>query len=210
LQPYTDGARVLVDVQQILPLPEASEYFVNLREKQAEERKTRRDSLWSGLWFVNVGMGDTNCKPMDESGRANIRHWLNCVRYGYIAAGGGPKYSGPLKRLEIGAEIVAYQAGKGYVGHGVVTGAAQPVHLFRLQDGSTLAETLNQSDYNTNRPEENWEYAVGVQWKKHFELSAAKTFKGVFANMNVVCKLNDPATTRFVREVFQIAGQAET
>lgn len=28
-----------MDVKQILPLPEASEYFVNLREKKAEERK---------------------------------------------------------------------------------------------------------------------------------------------------------------------------
>lgn len=33
LRPHTDGTRIFVDVQQILPLPEASEYFVNLREK---------------------------------------------------------------------------------------------------------------------------------------------------------------------------------
>jgi hypothetical protein len=210
LQPYTDGARVFIDVQQILPLPEASEYFVNLREKQAEERKARRDSLWSGLWFVNVGMDDANSQPMDEAGSRYSRHWRNCVQYGYIAAGNGPRFSGPLKKLEIGADIVAYQAGKGYVGYGVVTSVAQPIHLFRQQDGSTLAETLNQSDYNTSRPEENWEYAVGVQWKKHFDLSAGKKFNGIFASRLVVCKLNHPATVRFVRESFQIAEQAET
>src|ERR1017187_7937254 len=190
LRPHTEGGRVFVDVQQILPLPEASEYFVNLREKQAEERKARRESLWSGLWFVNIGMDDANCKPVDEAGGGNIRHWVHCVRYGYVAAGGGPKYSRPLKKLEIGAEIMAYQAGKGYVGYGVVTSTAQPIHLARLADGATLTEALNQSDYNTRQPEDKWEYAVGVQWKNHFDLSAAKTFKGASANQLVVCKLS--------------------
>lgn len=76
--------------------------------------------------------------------------------------------------------------------------------LFRLPGGTTLTEALNQSDYNTRRSEDQWEYAVGVEWKKHFQLSEAKTFKGVFANQNVVCKLTDAATVAFVREEFQI------
>jgi hypothetical protein len=42
-----------------------------------------------------------------------------------------------------------------------------------------------------------------VDWKKQFPLNQAKTFKGVFANQNVVCKLSDAATVRFVREEFQ-------
>jgi hypothetical protein len=205
LRPHTDGTRVFVDVQQILPLPEASEYFVNLREKKAEERQARRrESQWSGLWFVNLGMDDIDREPVDEAGRGYTRHWLNCVRYGYVAAGGGSRYSGPLKKLEIGNEIMAYQKGEGYVGYGVITQAAAPIHLFRLADGATLAEALNQSDYNTKRAEDEWEYAVGVEWKKHFQLNEAKTFKGVFANQNIVCKLTDTATVRFVREEFHI------
>jgi hypothetical protein len=85
-----------------------------------------------------------------------------------------------------------------------------PIHLLRLPDGKILSDTLNQSDYNATRPNDQWEYAVGVEWKEHFELSDAKTFKGVFANQNVVCKLTDIATVRFVRKEFQIADQAET
>ena len=76
---------------------------------------------------------------------------------------------------------MAYQKGKGYVGYGVVTSTAQPIHLLRVADGTTVAEALNQSDYNEKRPEDEWEYAVGVKWKKQFELSAAKTFKGCSA-----------------------------
>lgn len=204
LQPHTDGSRVFVDVQQILPLPEASDYFVSLREKQAEERKARREVAWSGLWFVNVGMDNPSSEPIDENGHGNIRHWSNCVRHGYMAAGGGSRYSGPLKKLEPEADILAYQAGRGYLGYGSVTKSAQPIHMFTLPDGTTLAEALNQPEYNTHRAEENWEYAVGVKWKKSFDLSLPKTFKGAFANQAVVCRLNDPATVKFLREVFEI------
>ncbi len=207
LRPHTDGQRIFVDVQQILPLPEASEYFVNLREKKAEERQARRrESLWSGLWFVNVGMDDADREPFDQAGRGYVRHWEHCVRLGYVAAGGGLRYSGPLKKLEIGAEIVAYQRGEGYVGYGVVTQPAQPIHLFHLVDGTNLTDALNQPDYNKERPEDEWEYAVGVQWKKYFKLNNAKTFKGVFANQNIVCKLSDAITVKFVREQFDIAN----
>lgn len=38
LRPYRDGARVLIDVAQVLPLPEAQEYQVRLREKETRER----------------------------------------------------------------------------------------------------------------------------------------------------------------------------
>src|SRR5262249_48859453 len=82
LAPHRDGARVFVDVQQVIPLPEASEYFVNLREKKAEERQARlREAAWSGLWFVNIGMDDADHEPFDEAGRAYIHHWTHCVRH---------------------------------------------------------------------------------------------------------------------------------
>ena len=103
---------------------------------------------------------------------------------------------------------MAYQKGEGYVGYGVITQSAEPIHLFRLADGATLAEALNQSDYNSKRAEDQWEYAVGVEWKKHFNLNEAKTFKGVFANQNVVCKLTDTATVGFVRKEFDIRSDA--
>ena len=41
LKPYRDGGRLLLDVQQIIPLPEAEQYRVQLKEKQKRERKAR-------------------------------------------------------------------------------------------------------------------------------------------------------------------------
>ena len=44
LEPYSDGDRVLLDVQQVIPLPEAEEFQVQVREKAQRERQTRSDS----------------------------------------------------------------------------------------------------------------------------------------------------------------------
>jgi hypothetical protein len=44
VKPYSLEDRVLVDVQQVLPLPEASDYVVKLREKAREERRKQRSS----------------------------------------------------------------------------------------------------------------------------------------------------------------------
>jgi hypothetical protein len=58
IKPYRDGQRVLVDVQQVLPLPEAQDYTVHLREKAERERLDRADDearhklrreFWAGL-----------------------------------------------------------------------------------------------------------------------------------------------------------------
>jgi predicted transport protein len=42
IKPYSDNGRVLIDVQQVIPLPEAAAYQVQLREKEKQVRKDRR------------------------------------------------------------------------------------------------------------------------------------------------------------------------
>ncbi len=58
IKPYNDKGRTLVDVQQVIPLPEAEEYQVQIREKTARERSARRGKseseqlcyrFWKGL-----------------------------------------------------------------------------------------------------------------------------------------------------------------
>ena len=66
LQPYSDGDRVLLDVQQVIPLPEAVEYQVQLREKVQRERRTgkgnrdttRYDVSVSGNMYPNLSKRD--------------------------------------------------------------------------------------------------------------------------------------------------------
>jgi hypothetical protein len=55
MQPYQDNGRLLVDVQQVIPLPEAAAYQVQVREKEQRGRQERaerygiRKKFWQGL-----------------------------------------------------------------------------------------------------------------------------------------------------------------
>ncbi len=51
LKPYRlDDGTLLVDAQQILPLPEVSEYLTKLADKREEERKGKRHTLLREFW----------------------------------------------------------------------------------------------------------------------------------------------------------------
>ena len=55
IKPYSDNGRILIDVQQVIPLPEANEYQIQLREKEQVGRKKRAErhdlrlKFWEGL-----------------------------------------------------------------------------------------------------------------------------------------------------------------
>lgn len=60
LIPYQDGGRVLINVQQVIPLPEAAEYQIQIREKEQKERKEKAGRLpiprfWESLLALGEG-----------------------------------------------------------------------------------------------------------------------------------------------------------
>lgn len=55
LQPYNMGGHVLVDFQQIIPLPEAAEYQVQVREKARKEREARTSGAGFTRYDVTLG-----------------------------------------------------------------------------------------------------------------------------------------------------------
>jgi len=157
-----------------------------------ERLESRKRAPWSGYWFVNVGEGDH-------------RNWDDNRKYGYLGAGQGEKYSRPLTHLKVGDKVFAYMKGLGYVGYGEVTKEAVPVKDFIADStGKPLLELSLQApcaDENKDSPELA-EWAVGVKWVKAYSREEAKTFKGAFANQNIVCKLRDPKTLDFLRSEF--------
>jgi hypothetical protein len=54
LKPYSLDARVLVDVQQIIPLPEVAEYQVQLREKVRKEREARTAGVDFTRYIIQI------------------------------------------------------------------------------------------------------------------------------------------------------------
>jgi hypothetical protein len=87
--------------------------------------------------------------------------------------------------------------GLGYVGYGEVNKPAAPMGKPLLE----LALHAPGASENKESPEAS-EWAVGVKSLKTYARDEAKTFKGVFANQNIVCKLRDPKTVGFLRSEF--------
>lgn len=77
MRPYEDGGKRLIDVQQIIPLPEAQEYQVHLREKEQVGRKKRAErydvrlKFWEGLLDIarSRNTRHANIKP-------GSYHWI--------------------------------------------------------------------------------------------------------------------------------------
>ena len=159
-----------------------------------EHSEAKKRGPWSGYWFVNVG---------EDEG--DYRNWDDNRRYGYVGAGQGEKYSRPLQHLRPGDKMFAYMRGLGYVGYGEVTQPAVPIRDF-VPDGQQqrlldLPLRATRAAENADSSEQS-EWAVGVRWINTVDRDKARTFKGVFANPNIVCKLRDEPTLDFLRTEF--------
>lgn len=54
IRPYTNEGQVLIDVQQVIPLPEAANYQVQVREKKRQERAARKSNADFTRYDVTV------------------------------------------------------------------------------------------------------------------------------------------------------------
>lgn len=120
VKPYHDSNGVLLEVQQVVPLPEAAEYQVTLRDEAISRREATRDKGEpTGYFFMNTG----------DSGEGD-RSWEDCRKYGFMIAGGGPEYQSYVRSLKVGDKVLAYLSGRGYVGLGQVIAEAVPLRDF--------------------------------------------------------------------------------
>ena len=76
LKPYRDEEKLLVDVQQVIPLPEAAAYQVGVREKERKERKERAERFVIRKKFWTQLLKYANSKtPLHENISPNEYHW---------------------------------------------------------------------------------------------------------------------------------------
>jgi Endonuclease NucS C-terminal domain len=173
------------------------------QEQVAERADRKTKAPWGGLWYVNVGDGSN-------------RSWKDMRQYGFLAAGSDPVYSDPLRRLQMNDRVFAYQKGRGYVGYGRISSSIVPVTDFQVNGHGLLDQKLEQDNLRHDANDlEKKEYVVGVEWITTFPLDEAKTFPGIFANPNIVCKLRDANTIEFLDREFgrvahTTAGQGST
>lgn len=159
-------------------------------------RPKSKVAAWSGDWYVNFG-------------DAASRSWQDGLRYSFVSAGGGERYSGKLRQLSVGSRIYVYVPGSGYVATGQTTREALPFSQatvltdrgqVRLKDQELHARYSHDA-----RPgEDTEEYVVPVKWDTAVPLDKALRFDGMFANPNTVCKLRQEFTLEKLRAHFGI------
>lgn len=124
LAPFVDSdGELFIKPETIIPLPEAKDY---IERKEVKQRTiSTNQTEWTGNWFVNVGEGPH-------------RTWEDNMKFGFVGAGQGKRYSSALNRLAVGDKIFAYMKGLGYVGCGEVTKPAVMIRNFVTNDNVPL------------------------------------------------------------------------
>jgi|GEM_PF-993233 len=157
VKPYANGEQTIVDVQQIIPQPDIAERLIQIKQKERAVRDSVREGgVDTGYWFMNTG----------DSGNGH-RSWEDCVKYGFMLAGGGKSWLDQVRKLKAGDKVFAYLSGHGYVGLGEVVAEAVPFKDF-VPEGQTkpLPQLPLKADANQERnsdPEE-WDECARVRW----------------------------------------------
>lgn len=188
LRPYSLDGRTLLDIQQVVPLPEATEYQVQLRKKESEKRQSQKVEPWNGEYYVSFGHSSEG------------RDWEDAMKYGFVSAGGGSWYTQTLNMLEPGCRIWVNAPRVGYVGVGTVEEPPREIKDFRvtLPDGkevSLLQAPLKSPGIgkNADNPELS-EHIVKVRWIKAVPFGQAVSERGFFGNQNTVAR---PVTAKW-------------
>lgn len=168
-----------------------------LDQEEVKDRSVKKARApWSGFYYVTGGTEE-------------YRPWEEMRQNGFFTASGGRVYSNKLDNLGIGAPIFFYQKNTGYLGFGRVTTPKMRANEFVLPNGTPLLERLPDRRYLTESEDDpdRASYVVGVEWKKTVDRRDAKTFAGIFANQNVVCKIYDQETADFLRRAFGVSDE---
>jgi hypothetical protein len=166
-----------------------------VEEKASKVKSQNKSEPWNGKDFV-VNVDAT------EDG---ISSWEDCIKYGFISAGGGKWYSRSLNVLQPGKRVFAMIPKKGYVGVGTVTATSVPIKEFTI-DGKNIidlpmkCEGLKRELDNT----ELTEYMVAVDWHKTKKIEDAFWVKGLRANQNSAFKLRNKFTLEKLIDFFNL------
>ena len=86
VKPYRRGDQILLDVQQIIPLPEAEEYQIQVREKASQERAARhqegqREQLYLKFWSQFLPKANA-ITPLHQNASPTKENWISAPNDG--------------------------------------------------------------------------------------------------------------------------------
>lgn len=180
LRPHRVADRLVLNIDPMIPLPEAGDYVFKQRAKTEARRVARASAQgWTGHWFFNVG---------DLPG--GHRRWEDARRYGFIQAGGAPRYRDKLLGLGPGDRVLAYLKGHGYVGVGVVAGVPRPLRDFVVEsEGKPLVDLsiMGTVDQHLLDDDERGEFCAAVCWETTVPRESAVRIE--FFRRGIACHL---------------------
>lgn len=194
------ASKTLLDFQQIIPLKEAEEYQVRVREKQQKEQSSRKSKIpWNGECYANFGDHAT-------------RSWEDARKYGFISAGGGAWYTRTLGLLSEGDRVWVNQPGTGYLGVGLVSGPATRLENFYVETDQGPVPYLEVSEVRDEltaqrADPDSTEVYVPIEWIAAVDTKSAINEKGLFGNQNSAAKPRTeswPFTIRVLKERFGV------
>ncbi|KLU05714.1 hypothetical protein RISK_002346 [Rhodopirellula islandica] len=196
IKPYGTKDELFLDVQTIIPLPEAEAYQIKIRQKQAAQGVSAA-SAWNGQDFY-VSLGE-----YDDA------NWDDCLKYGFVTGSGGRWYTRTLDHLFVGSRVFVLIPKRGYVGVGIVTEKNQTIDNFMVQDGTEtkrlLDAPLSAKDMSQNTGDPDMcSNVVRVEWIKTVAREDAFWEPGLFAITHTACKLKDQNTIDRVCQNFGI------
>jgi hypothetical protein len=163
-------------------------------EERARSKEPKRTpGEWNGTdYYIRFGFGDYD-----------RRSWEDAREWGYVSAGGGSRWSGPLQRLQPGARVFVHHTQNGYVGVGWVLAGPVPIRDFTVMaDGrevSLLEVPLRNENIKTGADDpERMEYIVRVRWEWTVPDGQGLWLRGFFSRLVTTAELRDPETVRKV------------
>ena len=115
-------------------------------------------SEWNGEYYVTFREDDS-------------RKWNDASKYGFVSAGGGETYVGPLRNLQPGDRVWVHVSGKGYVGVGEVLAPAVRPGKFMVEiNGARKPLAELELEAPNAFDEGQGEHFVAVRWIKSFDI----------------------------------------
>jgi len=142
-------------------------------------------------FFVNVGEGPH-------------RNWEDFRQYGFFCAGNGERFAKQMQAIPAGAEVYLYLSQYGYVAKAKTKSIALPMDQY-LVNGSPLKDlplaAPDAKEHLGNH--ELCEWLISVEWEKSLDRNDAIRQKGLYVHVATSCRIKDPITVKYLREVFQ-------
>lgn len=174
----------------------AGRYASLFRPQNTMHKQLSGYDFQNGLYYFNVGEASDH------------RVWEDCIRLGYLSAGGGTRWRDQILDLVPGDVLIAYLKGHGFVGVAQVREGPRPYldvrirgHLIHELASSSVGMQRNADDRDL------CEYPMLVDWVRTVPRAEAKWKRksGLYTTQLVKASLdNQPKTLRFIEESFDI------